>query len=83
MPSMAEVHDPSSLVGLSIGSWERGSAMLRFSDGEDFDTGGELRIEARRDGLYVLGGGLMIPVDSRKEGEDVIHYLTERKTKPE
>ena len=34
--------------------------MLRFTDGEDFDTDGELRIEARRDGLYVLGGGMMI-----------------------
>ena len=57
--------------------------MLRFSDGEDFGTGGELRIEARRDGLYVLGGGLMIPVDSRKEGEEVIRELTEKKPKPE
>jgi hypothetical protein len=57
--------------------------MLRFSDGEDFDTGGELRIEARRDGLYVLGGGMMIPGDSRKEGQDLIRELTEKKPKPE
>jgi len=57
--------------------------MLRFSDGENFDTDGELRIEVRRDGLYVLGGGLMIPVDSRKEGEEVIRELTERERKPE
>lgn len=57
--------------------------MLRFSDGEDFDTGGEFRIEARRDGLYVLGGGLMIPVESRKEGEELIRDLTERKAKAE
>ena len=57
--------------------------MLRFSDGEQFDTGGELRIEARRDGLYVLGGGMMIPVDSRKEGQDLIRELTEKKPKPE
>ncbi len=57
--------------------------MLRFTDGEDFDTDGELRIEARRDGLYVLGGGLMIPVDSRKEGEAIIRELTEKKPKPE
>ena len=52
--------------------------MLRFSDGEEFDTGGELRIEARRDGLYVLGGGMMIPVDSRKEGEEVIKEMSGR-----
>ena len=57
--------------------------MLRFTDGEDFDTEGELRIEARRDGLYVLGGGMMIPVDSRQEGEELIRELTERKAKPE
>jgi hypothetical protein len=57
--------------------------MLRFTDGEDFDTGGELRIEARRDGLYVLGGGMMIPVSDRKEGEEVIRDLTEKKPKPE
>ena len=57
--------------------------MLKFSDGEDFDTGGEFRIEARRDGLYVLGGGMMIPVDSRKEGQDLIRELTEKKPKTE
>ena len=57
--------------------------MLRFSDGEDFDTGGELRIEARRDGLYVLGGGMMIPVDSRQEGEELIRDLTAKKSKAE
>ena len=57
--------------------------MLRFSDGEEFDTGGELRIEARRDGLYVLGGGLMIPVESREEGQQLIRELTAKKPKPE
>ena len=57
--------------------------MLKFSDGEDFDTGGEFRIEARRDGLYVLGGGMMIPVDSRQEGEELIRDLTAKKSKAE
>ena len=57
--------------------------MLRFSDGETFDTDGELRIEARRDGLYVLGGGLMIPVESREEGQQLIRELIERKPKTE
>lgn len=57
--------------------------MLRFSDGEEFDTGGELRIEARRDGLYVLGGGMMIPVESREEGQQLIRELTAKKSKPE
>ncbi len=57
--------------------------MLRFSDGETFDLDGELRIEARRDGYYVLGGGMMIPVYSREEGQQLIRELTERKPKPE
>lgn len=57
--------------------------MLRFSDGETFDLDGELRIEARRDGLYVLGGGLMIPVESREEGQQLIRELIERKPKTE
>ncbi len=57
--------------------------MLRFSDGEDFDTGGEFRIEARRDGLYVLGGGMMIPVSSRAEGEEIIQEMTAKKSKAE
>ena len=29
--------------------------MLRFSDGENFDTSGNLRIEVRKDGMYVMG----------------------------
>ena len=57
--------------------------MLRFSDGEEFDTGGELRIEARQDGLYVLGGGVMIPVDSREEGQAIIREMTAKKPKSE
>jgi hypothetical protein len=83
MPSLAEAPDSSSLVGLSGRDREGGSAILRFSDGEEFDTGGELRIEARRDGLYVLGGGLMIPVDSREEGQQLIRELTAKKSKSE
>lgn len=57
--------------------------MLKFNDGEEFDTSGELRVEARRDGLYVLGGGLMIPVSSRAEGEEIIRELAAKKPKPE
>ena len=45
---------------------------LRFSDGVDFDTDGQLRIEQRFDGLYVVGQGMLMAVRSRKEGEDFI-----------
>lgn len=50
--------------------------MLRFSDGENFDTSGKLRITRRKDGLYVIGKGYLIPVDSREEGQQVIKELS-------
>ena len=53
--------------------------MLRFSDGEDFDTTGELRLECRSDGWYVVGQGMLMPVDSRKEGEELIQEMTGKK----
>jgi len=46
--------------------------MLRFSDGEEFNTDGEYRLEERFDGWYVLGHGIMIPVEDRQAGEAVI-----------
>lgn len=41
--------------------------MLRFTDGETFDTSGPLRKERRSDGWYVLGQGLLIPVRDEEE----------------
>lgn len=55
--------------------------MLKFSDGVEFDTGGELRVEARSDGYYVVGQGMLIPVSDRKEGEEVIQELAGKKNK--
>ena len=49
--------------------------MLRFSDGEQFNTGGKLRIEKRADGLYVVGRGMLIAVASEEEGEEWIENL--------
>ena len=45
---------------------------LQFSDGVTFDTSGELRIERRSDGLYVVGQGMMQAIDSREEGKKLI-----------
>lgn len=42
--------------------------MLRFSDGMTFDTSGTPRIVSKSDGLYVVGGGWLIPIDSVEEG---------------
>jgi len=55
--------------------------MLKFSDGMEFDTSGELRVECRKDGCYVVGEGMLIPVSDRKEGEELIQELTGKKEK--
>lgn len=49
--------------------------MLRFSDGEQFDLTGKLRVEKRADGLYVTGRGMLVAVASEQEGEDWIKKL--------
>ena len=45
---------------------------IKFSDGMEFDTSGPLRIESRSDGLYVIGEGMLIPVNSYEEAEEII-----------
>jgi hypothetical protein len=50
--------------------------ILRFSDGEQFDTLGPIRKEERYDGWYVLGDGKMIPVRDEEEANRVIERLT-------
>jgi hypothetical protein len=41
---------------------------LKFSDGETFDLSGNLRIEERSDGWYVLGENKLIPVIDEEDG---------------
>ena len=48
---------------------------LKFSDGEEFDLSGPLRVEERSDGWYVLGNNRMIPVSSQSEGLKLIETL--------
>lgn len=45
---------------------------LRFNDGQNFDTSGPLRLTKRKDGWYVIGQGMLIPVDSPAEGNETI-----------
>jgi hypothetical protein len=52
---------------------------LRFSDGQTFDTDGELRVEERDDGFYVVGKGLLVPVKDKEEGELYIKEIEGRK----
>ena len=46
--------------------------ILRFSDGMSFDTSGELRVVRKHDGLYVVGNGMLIPVDSHQEAREIM-----------
>ena len=41
---------------------------IRFNDGMTFDRSGPLRLTKRRDGWYVIGEGLLCPIDSPEEG---------------
>jgi hypothetical protein len=42
---------------------------LKFSDGIEIDTSGELRLLELYDGWYVVGEGKLIPVKDEEEGE--------------
>jgi len=48
---------------------------LKFSDGEEFDLSGPLRVEERSDGWYVLGENRMMAVASQSEGLKLIETL--------
>jgi hypothetical protein len=50
---------------------------LHFTDGVSIDTSGPLRMLLLEDGLYVVGQGMLIPVDTQQEAEDEIARLNE------
>jgi len=54
---------------------------LKFSDGMEFDTAGDLRIESRSDGLYVVGKGMLIPINDRAEGLEIIKEMNDATAK--
>ena len=45
---------------------------LKFSDGEEFDLSGPLRVELRSDGYYVLGQNMMMAVNTFEEGQKYV-----------
>lgn len=47
-------------------------SILRFSDGEEFDTSGPIRKEERYDGWYVIGGGKLISVRDEAEADQIV-----------
>lgn len=54
-------------------------SILKFSDGEEFDTSGPLRLEHRYDGWYVMGTGKLIPIKDIEEGEKIITKIIKTK----
>jgi len=48
---------------------------VRYTDGMTIDAAGEYRIIRKSDGLYVVGHGMICPVDSREEGNNLIESL--------
>lgn len=54
---------------------------LNFSDGMSIDTSGELRLIRLPDGWYVVGEGVLYPVDDPKEGNEIIEDMKKLKGK--
>jgi hypothetical protein len=49
---------------------------LEFSDGMIIHTHGPMRVVEFSDGLYVVGGGKLIPVRSEDEGSEILIRLS-------
>ena len=49
--------------------------MLKFNDGMTIETEGKLRIIRKSDGLYVVGKGMLIPINDYEEGKEIIKEL--------
>ena len=57
--------------------------ILRFTDGEEFDTTGPLRKEERYDGWYVIGENMLVPIESEEAADSYISYIIAKKKKNE
>jgi hypothetical protein len=55
---------------------------LKFSDGMSFNTEGPLRVITKSDGLYVVGNGMLIPVNDAKEANELIAKMKIKKNPP-
>jgi len=58
---------------------EKTMSILRFSDGEEFDTSVELQLMKRKDGWYVIGEGLLIPVVDIDKGRAMLKQIKEER----
>lgn len=55
--------------------------MIRFSDGVTFDTSGDYRVIGKRDGYYLVGRGMLLPVNTPEEGYEKIRKYKEQEEK--
>jgi hypothetical protein len=55
--------------------WKEDAMALIYSDGVEIKDTGPLRIIEELDGLYVAGSGMVIPISTRQEGEELIRDL--------
>jgi len=56
-------------------------SILRFSDGINIDTSGPIRKMSLKDGWYVVGMGMLVPVINEKEAEIIARDLTKNHTR--
>lgn len=56
-------------------------SVLKFNDGVNIDTSGELRPLELKDGWYVVGKGMLIPVKDEEEAKQTIKDLKEKEKK--
>lgn len=54
---------------------ENHMSILKFTDGVEIDTSGELRAMELKDGWYVTGQGLLLPVKDEAEAQKIISDL--------
>ena len=51
---------------------------MEFTDGMKFDTSGPLRIIRKSDGLYVVGQGMLMAVETWDEGQRLVKKFSAR-----
>jgi hypothetical protein len=51
---------------------------IKFSDGMTFDTKSNIRIIRKSDGMYVVGEGMLIPIDNEEEGKQIIESFMKK-----
>lgn len=49
--------------------------IVKYTDGMEIDDSGEYRVIRNSDGLYVVGHGMICPVSSPAEGDELITKL--------